>query len=665
MLEKNKKVGEFTLLEKLGTGGFGEVWKAEKRTELSVSYFALKFFRPDDDEKFDLEGIKKEVQTWQTLSGLPNVISVIEANFFENYVYIVSDFAESGSLEKWLKENGGKANSVEEAVIITRQILKGLEGMHKAGFVHRDLKPANILIKKGVVYLADFGISRQMKTHSKTSSTAGTYEFMPPEAFDKNPTVSIHTDIWAAGVILQKLLTGKMPFPQDEIPSLITAILMGEPEPLPKTFPPELREIVNKALQKKRENRFQWAKEMSDALRDAVNQKEMSPNPTVLPTVPSINPSLEKTVKLASEPGQNQQEFTRQAQPKRNEETVKLPVEKFGETQLTIQSQSPPVQVEKFKREIVKIPQQNSANKTQPKQTKQGISPNAVFGLISLFLIGASIIAYFTFFSNNSRKIAENKIAINPPSNLPKEIKNSIGMEFVKIPSGMFTMGSPANEWQRDKNESPQRDVTIGYEFYLGKFEVTQEEYEKIVGVNPSNFKGCPRCPIENINWNEAKEFVAKLNTLKDGYEYRLPTEAEWEYAARAGKTTPFSIGDGNNLSSDLANFDGRNPFRDAPKGKYFERTTLVGSYQPNPFGLYDMNGNVWEWCEDIYQENYEGLSTDGSPNLSLGTSNIKILRGGAWVNVGNGLRSAVRLGNPSDNRLSYNGFRVAISIKK
>ena len=278
MLKRDKQVGEYILVEKLGTGGFGEVWKAEKRTKLSVSFFALKFFRPNDGEKIDLETVKKEVQTWQSLSGLPNIISVIEANIFEDFVYIVSDFAEGGSLEKWLKDNGGKANSLEEAIIITRQILQGLEGMHRAGFVHRDLKPANILVKKGVIYLADFGISRQMKTHSTTTSSAGTYEFMPPEAFDKKPTVSIHTDIWAAGVILQKLLIGQLPFPQDEIPSLITAILMGEPESLPPDIPSELREIVKKALQKKRENRFQWAREMSEALRDALARKEADKN---------------------------------------------------------------------------------------------------------------------------------------------------------------------------------------------------------------------------------------------------------------------------------------------------------------------------------------------------------------------------------------------------
>ena len=143
-----------------------------------------------------------------------------------------------------------------------------------------------------------------------------------------------------------------------------------------------------------------------------------------------------------------------------------------------------------------------------------------------------------------------------------------------------------------------------------------------------------------------------------------MPSEAEWEYAARARSTTPFGIGDGNILSSDQANFDGRHPFKDSPKGKYLERTAPVGNYQPNTFGLYDMHGNVWEWCEDIYQNNYNGLSTDGSANINLGNSTLRAIRGGAWVNIGNGVRSAVRLGLPPTNRLDFNGFRVAITLK-
>ena len=263
----------------------------------------------------------------------------------------------------------------------------------------------------------------------------------------------------------------------------------------------------------------------------------------------------------------------------------------------------------------------------------------------------------------NSANSTVNKTVGNP-SNYPNTFKNSVGMEFVKIPAGSGLMGSLPTEWQRDENESPQHQVNIGYEFYLGKYEVTQDEYEKVTGTNPSTFKNCPRCPVETVSWNDAIDFIAKLNAKNDGYIYRLPSETEWEYAARAKSTTPFGIGDGNIVSSDQANFDGRHPFKDSPKGKYLERTAPVGNYQPNTFGLYDMHGNVWEWCEDIYQNNYNGLSTDGSANINLGNSNLRLLRGGAWVNIGNGVRSAVRVGLPPANRLDFNGFRVAITLK-
>jgi formylglycine-generating enzyme required for sulfatase activity len=662
MLEKDKKVGEYYLVEKLGSGGFGEVWKAEKRSALSISYFALKFFRPNKDAKIDLGSVKKEVQVWQTLSGLPNVISVIEANIFEDYVYIVSDFAEGGSLEDWLKANGGKANSVEEAVTLTKQILQGLEGMHRAGFVHRDLKPANILIKKGILYLADFGLSREMKTHSQTTSAAGTIGFMPPEAFAKKPTVSVHTDIWASGVILQKLLTGELPFPQDDIPSLITSILMEEPEPMPEEVPQPLKEIVRQALQKKREDRFQWAREMIEALQETLIPKEVKNVQQNLQTEQLPAKVLAMTVKSEVE---NESPPVSTAKPQKAEAPLKLTDEKLLESQMTVTAPPPEFPKIQVKREIVRIPQPPRPKIPPNTDSKSNFSKKIGIGLASILLVGVlGLVGYRYLNANDANNLSAPKTLTATPSNKPHTFKNSTGMEFVKLPPGLFLMGSPANEWQRGNNESPQREVIINYEFYLGKYEVTQEEYEKVTGANPSTFKNCPRCPVENVSWHDAKDFIAKLNAKNDGYEYRLPSEAEWEYASRAGKSTPFSLGDGNNLSSDLANFDGRHPFRDAPKGRYLESTTAVGSYPPNPFGLFDLNGNVWEWCEDIYQENYEGLGTDGSANLSQGDSNSRILRGGGWVNIGNGVRSAVRLGMSSSTRLHYYGFRVAVSIK-
>lgn len=266
MLEAGKHIGNYILVRKLGAGGFGEVWQAEKHTKLSVNNFALKFFRPKEEDKLTLEKEKREIGIWQKVSGMPNIISIIEADEFEEYIYVVSEYADGGSLEKKMLASGGKPFPFEEVIAITLEILSGLNSLHQMSFVHRDVKPANILIRRGVHCLADFGISREMKAHSKSTQTAGTYEYMSPESFENRP-VTIHSDIWAVGVIMQQLLTGSPPFPQKEIPSLIYAILNRDPEEMPPNIPAGLREIVGKALEKNPQKRFNSAVEMSGALK--------------------------------------------------------------------------------------------------------------------------------------------------------------------------------------------------------------------------------------------------------------------------------------------------------------------------------------------------------------------------------------------------------------
>ncbi len=291
MLEKGSKIGDYTLLDFVGSGGFADVWRAEKRTALDKNDFALKFFRPKSDG-LEFDKIDKEIRVWKQLKGLPHIISITELDQFEDYVYVVSDFAKGGSLEKYLRKNNGKAKSIEEAVQITIEILTGLENLHEKGFVHRDLKPDNILIMNGKHCLADFSVSRKMKSHSKATGTAGTFEYMPPEAFDKKPLISAETDIWAIGVILQRLLTGKLPYPQDDQPSLIAAILMSEPERASDKYPKHLRSIINKALQKERTNRFQSAKEMRAALEKPQTNIEISQSKYMEPRPPQRNTAL-------------------------------------------------------------------------------------------------------------------------------------------------------------------------------------------------------------------------------------------------------------------------------------------------------------------------------------------------------------------------------------
>lgn len=234
-----------------------------------------------------------------------------------------------------------------------------------------------------------------------------------------------------------------------------------------------------------------------------------------------------------------------------------------------------------------------------------------------------------------------------------ENLAKGVSLEMVAIPGGTFTMGSPSSEKERSSDESPQHQVTI-QPFYMGKFEVTQTQYEAIMGKNPANFKGANR-PVERVSWNDAVEFCQKLSQ-KIGRTYRLPSEAEWEYACRAGTTTPFSFGE--TITTDLVNYDGNYTYSSAPKGKYRQATTDVGTFPANAFGLYDMHGNVWEWCADSWHDSYSGAPTDGSAWIDNDNQN-RVLRGGSWGDNPHRCRSADRTFNTRGIIYYDVGFRV------
>ncbi len=234
--------------------------------------------------------------------------------------------------------------------------------------------------------------------------------------------------------------------------------------------------------------------------------------------------------------------------------------------------------------------------------------------------------------------------------------KKKVTMDFVKIPEGTFTMGSPATEKNSKDDEKPQHQVTVS-DFWMSKYPVTQGEYELIMGNNPSKFKGADR-PVEKVSWDDAVKFCHQLSK-KIGKKLRLPSEAEWEYACRAMTTTPFHFGP--TLTTELANYDGNYTYASEPEGVYLKETTPVGKFHPNAFGLYDMHGNVWEWVADDWHENYQGAPNDGSAWLSQ--SNIKVARGGSCHNSPGGCRSANRYGEAHDSIYHDLGFRVVCTI--
>ena len=257
------------------------------------------------------------------------------------------------------------------------------------------------------------------------------------------------------------------------------------------------------------------------------------------------------------------------------------------------------------------------------------------------------------------------------PKEITLDLGNGVTMRLVLIPAGKFMMGSPDSEPGRNGDEGPQHEVTISKPFYMGVFEVTQEQYEQVMGTNPSTFKGATN-PVETVSWDDAMEFCRKLSE-KTGKKVTLPTEAQWEYACRAGSTTAFHFGD--ELKSRQANADfsaSASPGtwekamdwvrkRLGMKAKPVGAQTLpVGGFPPNGFGLYDMHGNVWEWCADWYEEDYYANANNIDP-AGPASGGLRVLRGGSWYVSPVVCRSAIRVGGVPGYRHVSIGFRVVV----
>jgi len=250
--------------------------------------------------------------------------------------------------------------------------------------------------------------------------------------------------------------------------------------------------------------------------------------------------------------------------------------------------------------------------------------------------------------ANKDVSIAPSGSQAEPSKELNLDLGGGVTMKLVLIPAGKFIMGSPDSEKWRSKDEGPQHEVTLSKPFYMGVTEVTQAQYEAVMGTNPSDFEGAAN-PVEEVSWNDATEFCKKLSE-KTRQAVRLPTEAEWEYACRAGSKTGFSFGDADEGLGDYAWYS-------ANSGN---TTHPVGQKKPNAWGLFDMHGNAWEWCADWYGEYPKGAVTDPQGPAS---GRSKILRGGAWSTPPDPCRSANRYSYGRGDRYYYFGFRVVVSV--
>lgn len=269
--------------------------------------------------------------------------------------------------------------------------------------------------------------------------------------------------------------------------------------------------------------------------------------------------------------------------------------------------------------------------------------------IISILVIGVVLFSGCTDKDNNQQPDPNiDDSAVESVQN--STFDNTIGMEFVLIPAGNFYMGSPPDEEGRLINEGPVHEVQITEAFYMGKYEVTQEQWIEIMGVTPSMSKE-DRLPADSISWNQIQEFIIKLNEQENTHKYRLPSEAEWEYAARAGTTTRYSFGE-NEMKLDNYAW-----YHENSQGT----THPVGQKLPNQWGLYDMHGNVWEVVQDGFHDNYNNAPLDGSVWETVNKNFIS--RGGSWDNDANLLRSSTRHRNDPGDRNFLTGFRIVRDV--
>jgi formylglycine-generating enzyme required for sulfatase activity len=275
----------------------------------------------------------------------------------------------------------------------------------------------------------------------------------------------------------------------------------------------------------------------------------------------------------------------------------------------------------------------------------------------------APVYSAWPFDANEAaRRQDETAKALGMKKELSLDLGKNVSLKLVLIPAGTFAMGSPKDEKDRTDIET-QHEVTLSKPFCMGVYPVTQQQYEQVTGKNPSGFKGAAN-PVEMMSWDEAVDFCNVLS-MKTGKSIRLPTEAEWEYACRAGTATPFNTGD--TISTDQANYNGGSVYGNGKAGVFREKTIPVGTFKPSAFGLYDMHGNVLQWCSDWCDKAYYGVSPQSDPQ-GAATGTFRALRGGSWTSAPSLCRSACRTWNMPGHRvgkIGSFGFRVVCDLEK
>jgi len=613
----------YKIIDSLGSGGFGDTYLAVDLDLPGNPKCVVKHLSPKSSDPRVLDIAQrlfdKEAETLYKLGTDSDQIPKLFAHFQEGReFYLVQEYIEGHDISKELTP--GKKLSESYTIALLKGILEALAVAHQNNIIHRDIKPENLMRRKSdqKIVLIDFGAVKEISvlTTGKQPTTItltipiGTPRYMPREQSNGQPKLS--SDIYAVGMVGIKALTGKNPqnLPRD----LKTGNVIWRQEARVSN---RLANILDTMVQEYFPQRYENATAVLEAL-------DLTTAPPTLQAKPLPKPSQTKIVVPQPHP-----------QPNKTRRQILilggLAGSGFLAAVLTkdFWDGKPPGNIP------VSEPTLAPSPLLQPELSTQ------TFTTITVNSKGEII----------SSRLGKAKV-------MTENLGNGVSLEMVKIPAGRFIMGSPDTEAQRFDNESPQHYVDVP-EFFMGKYPVTQAQWQAVMGNNPSHFQGANR-PVEKVNWYDAVDFCRKLSQMT-GKKYGLPSESQWEYACRAGTKTPFYFG--KTITSELVNYDGDFSYGNVPKGIDRLQTTDVGDFPPNGFGLYDMHGNVWEWCRDIRHKNYHGSPTDGSAWETGGDSGIRMLRGGCWYNYSWNCRSARRYYFNADVGYIDGGFRIVSSV--
>jgi len=686
-------------LERLiGMGGMGQVWLATDlatHAELGHSdQVALKILPPQLTQSATHAKLLIEEATQARKLAHENIVRVYEwaQDPATSSYFIIMEYLEGQDLDAYLAEQGQLA--LEAVLKLLSPVGEALQyAWVKHKLVHRDIKPGNVfLTQRGEIKLLDFGIASRARSAGSSlglqTPNAGTAGYRAPESGTHQGQPAPRLDVYAVAVMIYQLLEGRMPF--DDM--------------RPADFHPSPPRGLNERQWKVLQDGFAYLQERRPA---SVNELLAALGRAAGPTEAELAAQAEQAAReREAREQQRKKEQAAQAEQARAEEVKRRAMMEELAARRQAEAQAAAVEKQRQEQQRRALEAKQRAEAEAAAQARKQVLREQLLARREADAKKAreereeqqrkaaqlkAEVAYRQEQERHRKQQAERHAAELAvlTANAPVADANGVlrdrfldgsgnGPDLVLIPTGRFQMGSHEHEQAvaikagAQKNwlerELPQRWVGIEHSFALGRYPVTVGQWRRFVkdtgwesqsdvDWRAPGFKQTDDHPVVGVSWMDAQLYLRWLSG-KTGHLYRLPTEAEWEYACRAGTKTAFSFGD--TISTEQANYDGHYTYNGGQRGAYVQGTSKVGAYQPNPWGLFDMHGNVWEWTQDVVHDNYVGAPVDGSAWEEGGDPVRRVLRGGSWLYNPRYLRSAVRNGYSAVLANDIVGFRVA-----